>query len=1294
MSENTQEINLSLEETQLEINKFMSFQQKYNLQRKKIIKNEIRDLSNYHFNFKDKLLTFNLPIRFKQITDKSLNHIIYAIEILDNDVIVFKKEIRVPKYLDVCDELQRLNKIIQSKNYVIQLKNILSEINDLNNVSNNDEFVQNNGQILNKSEVDNYLMNLKNAYDNLKASLEKILNSKEYLTKYLYNEKNDIKDTLQKLEEINNFLTIENTKKYFAMKENLDDETCKHYLNHKKKIFTVHDNSNDLNIGRKIVYKIDDENIIGNIMSINDDIIMIKTETGEIINIDNTPENRNNINLITSNNYKLRNLLKKNVEKIIDIKHLINLQDPEFTFTSKVLMTKNFSGENYIKKGTKTENVAKIPVKKTTSKPKSIIIHENDVNVPDELKGKLYNQKNVLMFYSKSGNKPAGLGASETLNDSDFTELNNISNWRKKLSNFFISKFVHKYGISNKPIIIEGDKFMSVEHYFHYNKFSNRIDLGGNKKIQYQKYADKFKNNGEFSKLKGADVKSRGRHENFGLPNNWFSTDEYSLRSHTLKKALYAKFSQTESLKNLLLATNDSMIIHPSTGSPRTCKGKYEIQYELMIVRYLLKNDISPEFYTEFQSDKLKLISVKNEIISQAKIENEKNIQRQEFESLVLKEAEKEIASREKIPTKKNIPSIRVMVYTIGINNYDLRIDLGPSGEEKSEVSLDDNDKERVSQIIFNSSLTTRQKIIRLMELEFDFRSQKLRFDREHLNEIFEIFIEKGFLKEDRKDCEKANIINDTDSCPLDTIKLYLTAPNNLEILYPIKSKSENNVNYNQVCCIPERNTINIQLGDISNNTNLKNTINKIILSDDTFADKKTKLLSLNYFHNKLNKNFNFNSNYIDILLQGLSEQGLISQNPESRNYSKMSIFEKMNQEKIYMVNYLRKVGKFTDDMLQNRSKLEKAFFEHEMNISKKNLERNLTTLAQLGSSNEPPLYIIHQPPNGDCFYYSLSHGLNILGLNPMNFDSPNALSNNQNFRNVSVGSENYYQPVFTNATLSIRDILASKIADNLLDISSGEMLPEEDLTTYIRDIALPIMTENNGILFDYISSVQSSANYSDKKDGVDTGRWAGELEIILASAVFNLNIIIFNSSNNNRMEYLANNSRSNWPRGPVYNNSNVKTLYLGYLTNNHYTLMHTEPESVIRDPYTLLDIYITNIELDSKKYLVGLENQNGIWRFQGIFDEENSILKDITTILSNDEDDLDNSVEIQQRLTEKISELITTLDEETMINIEKISFYHNTTNQKIYTQDYEEIGSYRRELDDSSREYYKIIFR
>ena len=97
------------------------------------------------------------------------------------------------------------------------------------------------------------------------------------------------------------------------------------------------------------------------------------------------------------------------------------------------------------------------------------------------------------MFYSKSRNTFVGKGSREKISkelEPEYSELNKIKDWRKLLSNFHISRSAKGTII---PIIIDGIKFSSIEHYFHYNKFlDTNLDLSPNEKKRYDEYAGRF----------------------------------------------------------------------------------------------------------------------------------------------------------------------------------------------------------------------------------------------------------------------------------------------------------------------------------------------------------------------------------------------------------------------------------------------------------------------------------------------------------------------------------------------------------------------------------------------------------------------------------------------------------------------------------------------------------------------------------------------------------------------------------------------------------------------------------
>jgi len=189
----------------------------------------------------------------------------------------------------------------------------------------------------------------------------------------------------------------------------------------------------------------------------------------------------------------------------------------------------------------------------------------------------LYDDDIVFLFYSKSTGKPLpGKGAGEKIPPDqikDFVELARIPDWRKKLSNFWIQEFT-----------LDGKKWASVEHYYQASKF----------KEQNRAFYDTFAidSGSEISKdpvlakaAGGKSGKSKGvvlRPPEVSVDTNFFS----KRNKEEMYNAQYAKFSQHDDLKNLLLATNNAKLTHHSRGSPPI------VFNDLMLVRDKFKRDV------------------------------------------------------------------------------------------------------------------------------------------------------------------------------------------------------------------------------------------------------------------------------------------------------------------------------------------------------------------------------------------------------------------------------------------------------------------------------------------------------------------------------------------------------------------------------------------------------------------------------------------------------------------------------------------------------------------------------
>jgi predicted NAD-dependent protein-ADP-ribosyltransferase YbiA (DUF1768 family) len=204
--------------------------------------------------------------------------------------------------------------------------------------------------------------------------------------------------------------------------------------------------------------------------------------------------------------------------------------------------------------------------KKPTNEP---VEPDYDDLSESKLRG-LYDDDVSFIFYTKSNDKPLpGKGAGEKIaNDmlSEFKELATIPQWRKKLDNLWI-----------QPFTLDNHKWASVEHYYQGSKFKKtnpEFYLGFSLDSNTERSKDPLlakAAGGKTGKLKNLLV----RPIEVEVDPDFFG----KRHKQEMYAAQYAKFTQNEELKRLLLATNKAKLSYYSKGSPPV------IYDDLMLIR-------------------------------------------------------------------------------------------------------------------------------------------------------------------------------------------------------------------------------------------------------------------------------------------------------------------------------------------------------------------------------------------------------------------------------------------------------------------------------------------------------------------------------------------------------------------------------------------------------------------------------------------------------------------------------------------------------------------------------------
>jgi predicted NAD-dependent protein-ADP-ribosyltransferase YbiA (DUF1768 family) len=192
-----------------------------------------------------------------------------------------------------------------------------------------------------------------------------------------------------------------------------------------------------------------------------------------------------------------------------------------------------------------------------------------------KIKG-LYDDDIIFSFYEgSSGKKLPGKGAGEKIPAEmvrEFAELAAVPDWRRKLDNSWGQSFT-----------LDGNRWETIEHYYQASKFKehNRefyLSFALESGTPLSKNADLAKDAGSKKGI-NKETKELIRPVEVSIDPEF----DDKIGEKALKDALYAKFSQNEDLKDMLLATKNAKLVYC-----KKCK-EPKLAEELIFIRNALK---------------------------------------------------------------------------------------------------------------------------------------------------------------------------------------------------------------------------------------------------------------------------------------------------------------------------------------------------------------------------------------------------------------------------------------------------------------------------------------------------------------------------------------------------------------------------------------------------------------------------------------------------------------------------------------------------------------------------------
>ena len=158
------------------------------------------------------------------------------------------------------------------------------------------------------------------------------------------------------------------------------------------------------------------------------------------------------------------------------------------------------------------------------------------------------SQNDALCFYSNSPNSLPGAARHERVNSlSRYTALQEILDWRRKLSNFGVA-----------PFQLDGKTWRTVEHYFQAQKL----------RLVDPEFAEIFTvESGNILGTEGNGLDARRMRKAKILSRELLEIWD-SQKDKVMDRAWRAKFYQNEEMKKVLLATGEAELLHSGPRIP------------------------------------------------------------------------------------------------------------------------------------------------------------------------------------------------------------------------------------------------------------------------------------------------------------------------------------------------------------------------------------------------------------------------------------------------------------------------------------------------------------------------------------------------------------------------------------------------------------------------------------------------------------------------------------------------------------------------------------------------------